>query len=156
MSTITTATAPERREQRRAPLARIRWGRVGAYLLLGIFAGIAVMLVAVGLYAMLSQFVSERTREIGVRLALGARPPRILADVLGQTTAIVAGGIGAGLVAALLLARFVAGLVYGISPRDPVTLIGVTALLAAVAAVAALPAAWRAAAMNPLAALRSE
>jgi putative ABC transport system permease protein len=124
--------------------------------MLGAFAGIAVLLVAVGLYAMLSQFVTERTREIGVRLALGARPIRILADVLGRTTAVVTIGLGAGLGASLLLARFVSTLVYGISPRDPVTLVVVTAVLIVVAVAAALPPAWRAAGMDPLAALRSE
>jgi putative ABC transport system permease protein len=124
--------------------------------LLGSFAGIAILLVAVGLYAMLSQFVNEHTREIGVRLALGARPARILVHVLGRTTAVVTIGLAAGLIAALALARFLSALVYGISPRDPVTLAAVTAVLTAVAVAAALPPAWRAAGMDPLAALRAE
>jgi putative ABC transport system permease protein len=123
-------------------------------ILLGLFAATALLLAALGLYGVLSQLVSARRREIGVRMALGARPTRILAAVVAQAAALTGLGIAAGLCAALVLARFMATLVFGVSVRDPLTFVLVPLVLALVAAISALVPAQRAARVDPMDVLR--
>ena len=127
--------------------------RLNTVLLL-LFASTALLLAALGLYGVLSQLVSARRREIGVRIAVGARPAQILASVVGQAATLTAVGAVAGLVAAFALARFMATLLFGISPRDPFTFAVVPLLLALVAAAAAIIPARRAARVDPLEVLR--
>ena len=129
--------------------------RLGLYLIGG-FAGMAVLMVIAGLYGVLAQLVSYRRREIGVRLALGATRRSILILVLRQGSLLVAAGIGAGLVLALVTARLVKGFLYGVKPLDTGTYATVVLLLLAVGAIAAVIPARRAAAVEPIQALREE
>jgi putative ABC transport system permease protein len=123
-------------------------------LLLGLFAVTALMLAGVGVYGVLAQLVAARVREIGVRMALGARGAQIVAPVVAQAVAMAAAGGAIGVAASLALARFMSALVFGISPRDPLTFGGVVVVLPLVAAAAALVPARRAAAIDPMVALR--
>jgi predicted permease len=123
-------------------------------LLMALFAGLALVLAAVGLYGVVASSVTERTREIGVRVALGAAPRDVTRAVLRQGLGLVASGIGIGLVASLALARALASLLFGISPNDPSTLAGVAILLGGVAMLASWMPARRATRLDPLSALR--
>jgi predicted permease len=125
-------------------------------LLLAIFAAAAAMLAAVGIYGVMSYAVSRRTREIGVRMALGADPGSVLRLVVGQGMAVALVGAGAGLAAAVLLARLMASLLYGVGPMDPVTYAAVAGLLLAVALLASYLPARRASRIDPTKALRTE
>lgn len=129
--------------------------RLGLYLIGG-FAGMAVLMVIAGLYGVLAQLVSYRRREIGVRLALGATRRSILILVLRQGSLLVAAGIGAGLVLALVSARLVKGFLYGVKPLDTGTYAMVVLLLLAVGAIASVIPARCAAAVEPIQALREE
>jgi ABC-type antimicrobial peptide transport system permease subunit len=129
--------------------------RFGAWLLVGL-AAVAVMLSATGLYALIAFSIRQRTREIGVRLALGAGRQDIVRLVAGRGIALVGAGVGLGLAGALVLGRFVRGLLYGVGPTDPLTLAGVSLLLLAVASAAALLSARTASRLDPLDALRAE
>ncbi|HEX6199167.1 MAG TPA: ABC transporter permease [Thermoanaerobaculia bacterium] len=124
--------------------------------LLAAFAGLALVLAAVGLYGVMAYAVGRRTREIGVRTALGARRGDVLALVLRQGAGLIVLGLALGALLAWGLARALAGLLYGVAPGDPVTFAGMAALLA----VAALAATWlparRAARLDPTEALRAE
>jgi putative ABC transport system permease protein len=124
--------------------------------LLAIFAGVALVLSAVGLYGVISYLVAQRTREIGVRLALGARREDILGMVLGQAGRLAAVGIGLGLLAALAVTRVLEGLLYGVSARDPLTFAALAAGLAAVTLLATWMPARRAARVDPILAIRAE
>ncbi len=135
-----------------ASLSRPRF----AVTILGSFALIALILAAVGIYGTTSYLVSRRTRELGIRLVLGARPAAIVRSVLAYGMRSVAIGAGLGLAGALLLNRALAGLLYGVEPTDPVTLAGGTLLLAAVAFVAALVPARRVGRIDPVRALGGE
>lgn len=125
-------------------------------ILLALFAATALLLAAVGLNGVMSQFVSARRREIGVRLALGARPSHILTTVAGQAAIVTVAGIVVGLAGALALGRTLATLVFGVSTRDPITLAVVPLLLAIVSAAATLVPARRAAQVDPMVALRED
>jgi putative ABC transport system permease protein len=125
-------------------------------LLLGAFAAVAVMLAAIGISAVVANAVVRRTREIGVRMALGAGRRDVLGLVLRQGMLLVAIGLVAGLAGALALTRVLRSLLYGVSPTDLVTFAGVPLLLAAIALVAAYLPARRAAQVDPMVALRSE
>ncbi|MGD8278721.1 MAG: FtsX-like permease family protein, partial [Gemmatimonadota bacterium] len=132
-------------------------GRPRFYLvLLGIFAGVALLLAIAGLYGVMSYVVEQRTREIGIRSALGSTRGRTLALVLRQGLLLVTGGIAIGLVGATLLTRLLRGLLYGVSPLDAVTWTVVTMALVLVAAIAVLVPAGRAATVDPLVAIRVE
>jgi putative ABC transport system permease protein len=104
----------------------------------------------------MSYAVSRRTREIGVRMALGAEPRAVLRLVVGQGMGVALAGAGVGLVAALLLTRMMAGILYGVRPTDPVTYVTVAAVLLAIALAASWIPARRAARIDPMKALRSE
>ncbi|HEX3129900.1 MAG TPA: ABC transporter permease, partial [Thermoanaerobaculia bacterium] len=124
--------------------------------LLAIFAGVALVLSAVGLYGVISYLVAQRTREIGVRIALGARKGDILGMVLGQAGRLAAVGIGLGLLAALAVTRVLEGLLYGVSARDPLTFAALAFGLAAVTLLATWLPARRAARVDPILAIRAE
>ena len=124
--------------------------------LLGSFSVIALILATVGIFGVISYFVSQRTREVGIRLALGAQRRDILRLILGEGTKLALLGIGIGIAAALLLTRFMAGLLYGVSARDPLTFIAVALVLLAVALVASCIPALRAMRVDPMIALRYE
>jgi len=121
---------------------------------MSMLAGIALALAAVGVYGVLSYTVSQRHREFGVRAAVGATRGRLIRMVLGDALLISATAIPAGLAAAALLRRVVANLLFEIPAGDPVTLTAVGVVVAAVTVAAALAPAWRAAAIDPMVALR--
>jgi putative ABC transport system permease protein len=125
-----------------------------ATALMGFFALVALLLAAVGIYGVIAYAVSQRTREIGIRAALGANGARIVSLVLGQSVRMVALGLAAGLVASLVLSRLLRDVLYDVGPRDPGTLIVVSTVLLAVAMIAALIPARRAVRVPPIAALR--
>jgi putative ABC transport system permease protein len=124
--------------------------------LVGGFAGIALLLTAIGLYGVLAYNVGQRSREIGIRMALGARPRDVLSLVLGQAMAFMGIGVLAGLAGAFALTRLLRGLLFGVTATDPLTYILVPILLVAVALVACLIPARRAARVDPVIALRTE
>jgi putative ABC transport system permease protein len=131
-------------------------GRRFQMLLFGIFAGVALVLAAVGIYGVMSYMVTQRSHEIGIRMALGARMVDVLRLVIGQGMRLVVCGVVAGLIAAFLLAKSLAGLLYGVRPTDPQTLLAVSALLSLVALAASYIPALRAARVDPVIALRHE
>ena len=121
-----------------------------------LFAGVALALALSGLYGVIYYLVTQRTREIGIRVALGADQSRVVRLVLGQGALLAAVGIVIGLAGALALSRLLGGLLYGVSARDPITFTGVSVLLALVALLATLIPAWKAAKVDPIIALRAE
>jgi putative ABC transport system permease protein len=127
-----------------------------ALLLFAAFAGVAVLLAAAGIYGVLSGHVAERTREIGVRSALGAAPADIMRTVLGQGARLAAIGLALGIVGALAFARLLETLLFGVGAADPLTLGAVSAVLALVAVAACVVPARRALRVDPMTALRSE
>jgi ABC-type antimicrobial peptide transport system permease subunit len=127
-------------------------------VLLGIFAALALLLASVGIYGVISYLVSQRTQEIGIRMALGADRGHVLRWVLKQGGRLAFLGVAVGLAAALALTQFMASssMLYGVRAYDPFTLFGVTALLATVALAACYIPARRAMHIDPMRALRSE
>src|ERR1700733_14031075 len=124
--------------------------------LIGSFAGLALILAMIGLYGLISYTVQQRTREIGIRMALGAQPGDVSKLVIGQGVGAVLGGVGIGVVAALALTRLMASLLFGVRPTDLVTFASVAVLLTGVALAASYIPARRAMRTDPLNALRHE
>jgi putative ABC transport system permease protein len=124
--------------------------------LVGIFAVLALALATIGIYGVIVYFVSRRTHEIGIRIALGATPQTVIALVLLQTFWLIGAGVTIGLVAALALTRVMTGLLYGVKPTDPLTFAIVSLLLVAVALLASYIPARRATKVDPIVALRYE
>jgi len=125
-------------------------------LLMGLLASLALVLATVGIYGVLSYLVSQRTRELSVRLALGETPGKVVWLVLRQGMAPVAVGVALGVMGAIGLTRLLAHLLYSVSTLDPIAFIAAPSVLVLVALVAMLPPAWRASRMNPMEALRTE
>ena len=129
--------------------------RLGA-MMFGIFGGVALLIAAVGLYSVIAYLVSQRTHEIGVRMALGAARADVVALVMREGIGVALVGLALGVAAALVAGRFVVELLYETSPRDPAILAAVALVLAAVAVAAAMLPSWRASRVDPATALRSE
>jgi predicted permease len=125
-------------------------------LLLGLFAGVALVLAAVGIYGVMSFDVTRRAQEMGVRMALGANPGSLLGLVLGQGIRLALVGVAIGLLGAFALTRLIESQLYGVRATDPLTLALVASLLLGVAALATLVPGWRATRVDPMIALRSE
>jgi putative ABC transport system permease protein len=123
---------------------------------LGIFAALALLLATVGIYGVISYTVAQRTREIGVRVALGAQRRNVLALVLGQGMRLVAIGIAIGVLGALALTRTLSSLLYGVSATDATTYATVPLVLGAIALAATYLPASRATRVDPLTAIRAE
>jgi putative ABC transport system permease protein len=127
-----------------------------AMILLSIFAALALVLSAIGVYGVISYLVSQRTREIGVRVALGAQRSDVLRLILGDGARLTFLGAAIGLAASLGLTRLLAKMLFGVRASDPVTLIVVTVILSAVAFLACYIPALRATRVDPMVALRYE
>ena len=124
--------------------------------ILAIFAGVALLLAAVGVYGVIAYAVSQRTREIGLRMALGARASDVVRMVLKRSVVMTTLGLGAGLALAVLAARSLGGFLFDVSASDPLTFAGITGLLFVVALLASYLPARRATRVNPTVALRYE
>ena len=132
-------------------------GDYQAYMeLLGIFAGIAVLLAVMGIYGVMSYYVSQRTREIGIRVALGANSRDVLGLVVKLAAKLALIGVVVGIALALGVARLIATFLYAVSPSDPITYASVAAVLIAVALLASFIPARRATKVDPMTALRYE
>lgn len=125
-------------------------------MLLSLFAGVALMLAAVGLYAVMAYAVSRRTHEIGIRMALGAREGEVARMVVSQGLVLALAGIAIGLMGGVALHRLIASQLFDVSATDPMTLAAVSALVALIACVACYVPARRAARVDPVIALREE
>jgi predicted permease len=125
-------------------------------LLLSGFAGFALLLASLGIYAVISYSVGQRTQEIGIRMALGASPGVLQRSILWQTLSLAVIGLSLGTVASALLTQGLKSLLFGVPPRDPVTFVGMLVVLAAVAGFAGFLPAQRAARINPIVALRAD
>jgi ABC-type antimicrobial peptide transport system permease subunit len=125
-------------------------------ILIGSFAGIAVLLAAAGVYGTMSYLVTRRTREIGIRMAMGARQADVLRMVLRETTLLVLLAIGAGLGGAWAVTRYIRSMLYGVSELDPATFALTSILLAAIVLIASAGPARRAVSVDPMTALREE
>jgi putative ABC transport system permease protein len=124
--------------------------------MLGIFAGLALLLASVGIYGVLSYVVTQRTNEIGIRMALGAGRGNVLWMILRQGLALTGAGIGVGVAGAYALTGVLQTLLYGVKPTDPVTFVAVTVVMVAVAMFACVVPVWRATRVDPMVALRYE
>jgi len=123
-------------------------------LLVGLFSFIALLLATTGIYGVLAYLVARRAREIGLRMALGAGQRRVALEVLARGGRLTALGLGLGLVLAVATSRFLASLLFGVKPTDPVTFAAVALLLAAVALLATYLPARRASRLDPMEVLR--
>jgi len=150
--TIVVSNVRTMRERLSRSVARSRF----AMILLGVFAGVALALAAVGIYGVVSYSVGQRAQEIGVRIALGAESRSIVGHFLASAMKLVAAGIGVGLVGAVVFTRFQASLLYGVEAVDPGTYAVVTAVLCGVALIATYLPARRASRVDPMVVLREE
>jgi predicted permease len=137
-------------------VARSTAQRRFAMQIVGVFAVVALLLAAIGIYGVMAYSVSQRTHEIGIRMALGAQPGDVLSMTLGEGGRLVALGLGSGLLGAVILTRFLRSLLFNVAPTDAVTFASVSALLAVVALLACYVPALRATRVDPLVALRDE
>jgi ABC-type antimicrobial peptide transport system permease subunit len=131
-------------------------GRRFSLTLIGVFSGAALVLAALGIYGLISYLVAERTREFGIRLALGAEATDVLRLVVGRGTILAAIGMVIGIIAALALTRLLEGMLFGISPTDPIAFGGVLLLTLITVIVASYVPARRAMRIAPATALRGE
>lgn len=122
--------------------------------LLSLLAGLALVLGAIGVYGVISHYVTRRSRDYGIRLALGERPSRVIRQVVSRGTRLVATGSAIGIVAALYLTKVLATLLYGVDATDPLAMAGAVAVLLAVGAIAAFIPARRASRTDPAVILR--
>jgi putative ABC transport system permease protein len=122
----------------------------------GFFGALALLLAGIGLYGVTSYAVSRRRTEIGIRMALGAAPSSVVRMVLGRVAWLVSAGVAAGAVVTLWAAAFVSTLLFGLTPRDPVTLVAAVLVLAAIGGVAGWLPAWRASRIDPARVLRAQ
>ncbi len=125
-------------------------------VMLGIAAGVALILGTIGVYGVISYIVSQRTREIGVRIALGAETGNVAAMVLRQGLTLAFAGVAVGVTSSLGLTRLMSALLYGVSPTDPITFVATSIGLTGIALLASYLPARRAAATDPVEALRAE
>jgi putative ABC transport system permease protein len=125
-------------------------------LLLGLFSGLALVLAAIGIYGVIAYWVAQRTQELGIRMALGAGWREVMRLVLGEGLPVALAGVAIGLAGAWGLTRFMASLLYGVGPADPLTFITVSLIVAGVALLASYIPALRAAKVDPMVALRYE
>ena len=135
-----------------APLAQPRMSA----LLMTAFGLAALLLAAIGLYGVMASVIRESTREIGIRMALGAAPERLRSDVLGRALTVAGAGAVVGILIALGASRLLTGLLYEVSPTDPMALVGACVVLLAVVSIAAYIPARRATKIDPALALRSD
>jgi ABC-type antimicrobial peptide transport system permease subunit len=133
-------------------LARRRF----SMLLLGVFASVALALATIGIYGVMAYLVNQGTRELGIRIALGASPRNILSLVLRQGVALAFSGVTIGLASALLLTRLIRSLLFGVEATDPITFAGFSLLLAMITLLASYIPARRAARIDPLISLRCD
>ena len=124
-------------------------------MLAGFFGGLALLLAGLGLYGVTAYAVSRRRTEIGIRLALGADPRGVIGMVLKRVAVLVLSGVAAGAIASLWAGRFIATLLYGLQPRDPLTLVGAAVILTAIGALAGFIPAARASRIDPARVLRN-
>jgi putative ABC transport system permease protein len=125
-------------------------------LLLGIFASLALVLASVGIFGVMSYMVTQRTHEIGIRMALGAQVSDVFKLIVGQGMTLVLIGVGCGLLGAFITTRVMRGLLFGVSATDPFTFVGVALVLSIVAFLACLIPARKAARVDPMIALRNQ
>jgi len=137
-------------------LERAQAGTRFSLLLIGVFAVIAALLASVGLYGVLATVVRQRTAEIGVRMTLGAGPSQIFQLIVGQGLRLTAVGVAAGLIAAFALTRSMTTMLVGVKASDPATFATIAVIFFLIAAIASWLPAWRAASLDPTAALREE
>jgi ABC-type antimicrobial peptide transport system permease subunit len=125
-------------------------------LMLAAFAGIALVLAAIGIYGVISYTVAQRVRELGIRIALGASRGAVIGGVLGNGLRLTLAGVALGLIAAFGLTRLIRSLLFGVAAADAITFAAVAVLLVAIAVLASWLPARRAAAVDPLVAMRAE
>jgi putative ABC transport system permease protein len=125
-------------------------------LLMGVFAGAALLLAAIGIYGVVAYSVAQRTQEIGIRMALGATQRSVLGDVIARGSRLAIAGIAFGLAGAFALTRVLERMLFGVTPSDAVTFTVTALVLGAVAVAASFLPAWRAARIDPVTALRQE
>ena len=127
-----------------------------ALTILAVFAGVALLLASIGIYGVMAYTFSQRTHEIGVRVALGAQRSDILRMALGEGMLLVAIGLGVGLIGAAIVTRFLRSMLFSVTATDPLTFASIALLLAAVALLACFIPAQRATQVDPLVALRED
>jgi len=125
-------------------------------MLVAAFAGFGLLLASLGIYAVISYTVTLRTRELGVRIALGAQPRAVAAMMTRQGLVLTAAGVAGGLILFALVARFLRAFLFGVAPSDPLTLLAASVTLVVVASLASWIPARRASRVNPVEALRAE
>jgi ABC-type antimicrobial peptide transport system permease subunit len=135
---------------------RSTWSQRAAVILLSIFGCIALLLAAIGLYGVMSYTVSQSKRELGLRMALGARTTDVLRIVMSHGLTLTLAGVVFGVIASLSLTRLIGDLLYKISPRDPLTFIAAFGVMTVAALAACLLPAWRAMRVDPASVLRAE